>query len=725
MAFIDWQDSYNTNIPIIDQDHRALVDLINRLHEIIETNQGRGMRARALQELDDYVALHFRREELLMKNYGYVGLDDQIISHQKFEARIKDVRQRFLAGDDSAVDGKLLEFLKDWLMNHILKSDMEYKSFFANVIAGKRSHHKGFSLARAIAFLGTVRGRLYGVMTLLAVCLLGISAYGIISVKDQAAGFRHAYAAIQRIDRGDLPLDRLVDAIQLDIVQVQQWLTDISATRGMDGLDDGFAKAEAFVSKFEDDVAAARAIAERLSLDEVVSELDHLKEVFYPYYDAGKTMAEAYVAGGPALGNTHMQAFDATADKLTGEVDKLIAMVEDEVKNATKSVDQVAADVSSDLNQAVATFSILGLIAGAVTILGWLVIHNMVSSLRAIGRSTTRAVFGETDVEIPYSARQDTIGYLSRAIMTYRDQAVLADNVLKRSMEQRRRIGNETRKQQKEFAEGFEQRVKSVVDTVASAATQLQATAQAMASSADQASGQATSAASAVEQAAANVEAVASAAEQLSASVNEISRQVSESAAKAKEAVSEAEHTNATVRGLADASQKIGEVIALISDIANQTNLLALNATIEAARAGEAGKGFAVVASEVKSLATQTAKATDEISSQIGAIQSATSDAVSAIESISTKISEMDEIATVIAAAVEEQGAATNEISRNVQEAAEGTQTASANASGVTQTAAETGAASNEVLTAAGELAKQAEALRGEVETFLEKIKAA
>ncbi len=214
-------------------------------------------------------------------------------------------------------------------------------------------------------------------------------------------------------------------------------------------------------------------------------------------------------------------------------------------------------------------------------------------------------------------------------------------------------------------------------------------------------------------------------AEEMAASINQIAQQVSKSSDMAKAAVEKAERTNATMQSLAEGSQKIGEVVDLISDIASQTNLLALNATIEAARAGDAGKGFAVVASEVKSLANQTAKATDEIASQIGAIQSATNDAVAAIKGIGEKIGEMDEVSTQIASAIEEQGAATGEISRNSQEAATGTQEVSSNVAGVTQAAAETGSAASQVLGAAGDLSKHAETLRAEVDKFLAEVRAA
>jgi methyl-accepting chemotaxis protein len=198
-----------------------------------------------------------------------------------------------------------------------------------------------------------------------------------------------------------------------------------------------------------------------------------------------------------------------------------------------------------------------------------------------------------------------------------------------------------------------------------------------------------------------------------------------QSARISQNAVSEADATNETVQGLAAAATKIGEVVNLINDIAGQTNLLALNATIEAARAGEAGKGFAVVAQEVKNLANQTAKATEEISAQIGAVQSETAGAVTAIERIRSIIGEVNDISTTISSAVEEQGVSTKEIARNVQEAARGTQDVNQNIENVSRAAGETGSAAGQVLTASQDMSRQAEGLRGEVDKFLHEIRTA
>lgn len=261
----------------------------------------------------------------------------------------------------------------------------------------------------------------------------------------------------------------------------------------------------------------------------------------------------------------------------------------------------------------------------------------------------------------------------------------------------------------------------TVVDTthlLEGAADQLSATAT---SSTDRS----TMVAAAAEQASVNVRAVATAADELSASVQEISRQVTTSTGMAGKAVRTVTETSEKVKDLAEAAAQIGTVVELISNIARQTNLLALNATIEAARAGEAGKGFAVVAQEVKSLASQTGKATAEIGAQIGAIQSATSEAVSSINAIAQVISEMSSVTTTIASAVEQQGAATTDIARNVQEAAQGTVEVASNTTGLTEAAASTKTAAGQVAISAKDIASKAERLRELAAGFAGKTNAA
>jgi methyl-accepting chemotaxis protein len=276
-----------------------------------------------------------------------------------------------------------------------------------------------------------------------------------------------------------------------------------------------------------------------------------------------------------------------------------------------------------------------------------------------------------------------------------------------------------------EITHAFETTATKIVETVSSAAGELQSTAQSMSVTAEETNRQSMAVAAASEQAATNVQTVASAADELSVSVNEINRQVAESTAITQKANAEAERTNVTMKSLAAAAQKIGEVVGLISEIAQQTNLLALNATIEAARAGEAGKGFAVVASEVKSLANQTAKATEDITAQVSEMQSVTENAVQAIQTISETITEINAISDLIAAAVSEQGNATREIAQNTQQAASGTQDVSSNISGVTQASSETGSAAQQVLEAAGTMSTQSATLREVVEKFLTDVKAA
>ncbi|WP_448033453.1 methyl-accepting chemotaxis protein [Bradyrhizobium liaoningense] len=275
------------------------------------------------------------------------------------------------------------------------------------------------------------------------------------------------------------------------------------------------------------------------------------------------------------------------------------------------------------------------------------------------------------------------------------------------------------------LADGFEAAIGEIVETVSSAATELEASASTLSSTAGRAQELATAVATGSEAASTNVHSVASAAEEMSSSVREIGRQVQDSSRIANEAVSQAHATTERVSELSRAASRIGDVVELINAIAGQTNLLALNATIEAARAGEAGRGFAVVASEVKALAEQTAKATGEIGQQVGGIQAATQDSVGAIGEISGTIARLSEIASAIAAAVEQQGAATQEIARNVQEAARGTQQVSSNVGDVQRGASETGSASSQVLTAAQMLSRDSNRLKLEVGKFLNSVRAA
>jgi methyl-accepting chemotaxis protein len=366
--------------------------------------------------------------------------------------------------------------------------------------------------------------------------------------------------------------------------------------------------------------------------------------------------------------------------------------------------------------------ALLLLVIGAVSLF---VARSITGPIKGICGAMRSLAQGDLDREIPGLGRKDEIGEMADAVQVFRANAIEQKRLEEDNRLSAQRSEEEKRQAMKKIADDFETSVKSVVDSLSSTATQMQSTAKSMSTAADQTEQQANSAANASEDASGNVQTVATAAEELSSSIEEIGRQVNRSSLTANQAVENARATNAKVAGLVDAAQKIGDVVKLIQDIAEQTNLLALNATIEAARAGDAGKGFAVVAGEVKSLATQTAKATEEISQQISEIQSSTTEAAAAIKSIGETVEEINEIASSISAAVEEQGAATQEIARNVQQASAGTQKVAGNIAAVSKTAAETGGSAGEVLQAAGLLAEQSDSLRREVDQFISQVRSA
>ena len=369
---------------------------------------------------------------------------------------------------------------------------------------------------------------------------------------------------------------------------------------------------------------------------------------------------------------------------------------------------------------AIALVSILG----AALIVIFFINPKLIRPIKEMTQAMQRLASGDLSVEVPAADRTDEIGEMANAVEVFKRNAVERQGMAEKEREQTKhqlvRQGRIT-----EITGRFDNIVTKMLTKMTDAVKSLHETSNALSANAEETERQSITVLAATEQAVGNVQTVAAAGSELANSITEISRQVSESAQITSAAEREALGTNQKIESLAEAARRISEVTELISGIAAQTNLLALNATIEAARAGEAGRGFAVVANEVKNLATQTAKATDDIASQITEIQRSTSEAVVAIRSITNTIVRINELSTAIASAVEEQGAATGEIVRNVDQAAEGTRAVADNISDVTRAATETGRMATTVFEAASGLQSESNTLRSEVEAFLKEVKVA
>ena len=575
-----------------------------------------------------------------------------------------------------------------------------------------------------------------------------LSVSSILILNGVASGFGEVSKTTHRATDTMVPLQILVKDINADVIQVQQWLTDISATRGLPGFDDGFTEAENFAQKFQQDLNRARQLAEQLGADDVVSKLNALESTFGPFYAGGKRMAQSYIDEGPEGGNKMMEEFDTFAAEMGESLDNVNAAINGMRETESRHLTLLVDDWMETTNTTV--LLLIGLCLGGLVIIGFISAKmiNVANVIVRVSDGLAIAASGDLDHRLTRVRGNDEVAKMQRnlnglldrteafnrevgaamdAAATGRYHRYIVSTGMVRDFERSCDQVNESLRVMSEKITGFggvtdtfEDQIHATVSSVKAGAGKIEKIAETMSQNLDSSGNRSLEVTETATEAKQTVEMVSVAAGELSSSIQEISSQITKSTQITHEAVDNAQDANEKIRALAVASTEIKDVVNLINDIAEQTNLLALNATIEAARAGEHGKGFAVVATEVKNLASQVAKATEEIARQVGDIQSGSSSAVEAIETISRTIGTVNEITSSVAAAVEQQTAATDQIAQNVEAVSNSMDLLSTSIGHVSRQTIASYGAGIKVLWAAKDIHPPIEQLDAETQTYLD-----
>ncbi len=504
----------------------------------------------------------------------------------------------------------------------------------------------------------------------------------------------------------------LAQEIKLNVVQIQQWLTDIAATRAAKGYDDGFVEAEAHAEEFLADMGEFKVLFQKRQDQDGLQNIANIMAVFDAYYTEGKKMANAYIEGGPDAGNEMMGPFDSASAALQ---DRLETFIEKQTNELTTALNSIV--MSVDYLHIGVLIGGCGVVAVCL-IFAFLITRSITSPIRRTADMLKDISMGEGDLTKRLDVKgKDEVAQMARYFNRFieRLEAIITDIA----------VGSSTLASTSEELSITSGQMSSGSETMSSQTS-------AIATATEEMSANINSVSNSAGEMAASVNTVATAIEEMSSSLSEVASNCEQAARISDDANSQARHTSEAMERLNSSAMEIGKVLDTISDIADQTNLLALNATIEAASAGEAGKGFAVVANEVKELAKQTAQATEEISRQIEEMQTNTDGSVTAIKGISEIISEMNDITTTIASAVEEQSATINEIAcsmvgasqsaeninGSIEDAAKGADGISVEVQGINKAARESASGATQTSTAANELAQLATELQQTVGQF-------